>query len=327
MDNTKPNTMKKRLILVMDFLREKSDQDHPQDTHQLLRYLESQGVNTNRKTLKSDLDLLVDCGIDIVTIPSKPNKYYWGQREFEIPELQLLIDAVLSSRFITKKKSRELARKISGLASDSQKKKLERHMNTAGRVKPVNENIFYIVNDVNDAINRKRKITFKYFEYSPEKKKILRNDGEVYELSPYALYWNDDFYYVIGWSDKHDNVSAFRVDRMDSVAISDEAAEKKPKGFRLDDYSRQIFEMYDGQGVQVKLECRNELMKYVIDKFGERVKTEVATRSTFYAWADVALSPTFYAWVFRFSGGIRILSPDQAVEEIGDMARDVMGEA
>lgn len=327
MSKAKPNTMKKRMMLIMKLLREQTDQEHPLDTYEILDYLESQGVSTNRKTLKSDLDLLVDCDIDIVTIHSKPNKYYWGERTFEIPELQLLIDAVLSSRFITKKKSKAMAKKLSGLASDSQKKELDRHMYATGRVKQANENIFYMVNDINSAISQRKKITFKYIEYTAEKKKVFRNDGEVYELSPYALYWNEDYYYVVGWSDKHDNVSVFRVDRMDDVEISDETAMKRPADFSIDDYSNRVFEMFDGDSTTVKLECRNDLMKYIIDRFGMSVKTEIATDDTFYVWTDVALSPTFYAWVFRFGGDISIVEPKQAADEITEMAKGLIKKA
>ena len=318
------SVMKKRLILIMKLLREQTDQEHSMNTYEILDYLEAQGISTNRKTLKSDLDLLVDCDMDIITIQSKPNKYYWGDRIFELPELQLLIDAVLSSRFITKKKSKVLAEKLSALASTNQKKELNRHLYATNRIKPHNESIFYIVNDINDAISNKKQISFKYYEYTPEKKKVFRNGGEIYRLSPYALFWNDDYYYVVGWSEKHDNVSVFRVDRMAKVDIIEKAAIKKPKEFKIDDYSKQIFEMYDGETVSVKLECKNELMKYLVDRFGEDIETKINSDKTFITIVDVALSPTFYSWVFRFGGDIRILSPAQAVGKIISMANELV---
>ena len=138
---------------------------------------------------------------------------------------------------------------------------------------------------------------------------------QVYILSPYALFWNDDFYYVVGYSDKHDNVSTFRADRICHLEMVCEKAVRKPKNFSLDRYSRQIFEMYDGDTVRVKLECRNELMKYVIDRFDESVETEVATENTFYAYPEVALSPNFYSWLFKFAGEIRLISPEKARNE------------
>lgn len=179
---------------------------------------------------------------------------------------------------------------------------------------------------MNEAIIRKKQITFQYTEYAPDKKKILRNDGEIYTLSPYALFWNEDFYYVVGHSEKHDNISSFRADRICHIELSEEDAAKKPAGFDLDRYSRQIFEMYDGDTVRVKLECRNELMKYVIDRFGETVETEIATETTFYAYPEVALSPNFYSWLFKFAGEIQLLSPERAREEYIRKAESVLRE-
>ena len=242
-----------------------------------------------------------------------------------MPELKLLIDAVSSSRFITEKKSRELTKKLTNLASVNQKKELHRHVHAAGgRVKPKNEAIYYTVNDINEAINKHKRIRFLYYEYDGEKKKVYRNDGNEYELSPYALFWNDDFYYVVGYSKEHENVSVFRVDRIEKVQVTTDRAVKKPDDYNINDYSKQIFEMYDGDTVKVKLECKNELMKYVIDRFGEDVNTKAKDDENFIANIEVALSPNFYAWVFRFGGDMRILSPKKAVNTIVDMAKELV---
>ena len=201
------------------------------------------------------------------------------------------------------------------LSSINGREELKRNIYAAGRIKADNESFLYIVDAVNEAITRKRKISFQYTDYTPKKKKILKNDGEVYTLSPYALFWNDDYYYAVGYSDKHKNVSSFRVDRICNIRMSDEKSVREPDDFSLERYSRQIFEMYDGDTVRVKLECRNELMRYVIDRFGEDVATEIATEKTFYAYPEVALSPNFYSWLFTFAGEIRIIAPERAKEE------------
>ena len=193
-------------------------------------------------------------------------------------------------------------------------------MYTTEKIKPKNEKIFTVVDCINDAIQDKVKISFKIREYDGNKKKVLRNDGEVYVISPYAMYWNEDFYYVVGWSDKHDNISAFRVDRMVEVTPLKDKAVKKPRDFNVSVYAHKIFEMYDGEEVRVKLECRNALMKYVIDRFGEDVETEPSNGESFVCYADVRLSPTFYGWVFGFGGEIQILEPEEAVSEIVAMA-------
>lgn len=310
-----PNIMKRRLLLVQKLLYENTDEQHPLTTFEILEYLQDKGIVTNRKTLKGDIDLMVESGMDIITVQSKPNRYFWGAREFEKAELKLLVDAVSSSRFITQRKSRIIAKKIMSLSSINGREELKRNIYAAGRIKADNESFLYIVDAVNEAITRKRKISFQYTDYTPKKKKILKNDGEVYILSPYALFWNDDYYYVVGYSDKHKNVSSFRVDRICNIRMSDEKSVREPDDFSLERYSRQIFEMYDGDTVRVKLECRNELMRYVIDRFGEDVATEIATEKTFYAYPEVALSPNFYSWLFTFAGEIRIIAPERAKEE------------
>lgn len=321
---TEPNIMKRRLLLLIRLLYETTDEKHPLTTFEILDYLLEQGILTNRKTLKGDIDLLVDCGLDIITISSKPNRYFWGMRQFEQAELKLLIDAVSSSRFITRKKSKELAEKIMSLSSIHGQKELKRNVYVTNRIKSGNESLMYTVDAVNEAITSKRQISFQYIDYTGYKKKILKNSGEVYRLSPYALFWNEDYYYVVGYSDKHDNVSSFRADRMCHVDVLEEKAVARPKDFSLARYSRQIFEMYDGDTARVKLECRDELMRYVIDRFGESVETERATEDTFYAYPEVALSPNFYSWLFRFAGDIRILEPERARREYCEKAEAVL---
>ena len=323
-DKSNEKVVKPRLLVLSKMFYELTDEAHPMSTFEILDYLVENGVPANNKTLRSDLKLLKDMDIDIVTVSGRPNKYFLGARLFEMPEIKLLLDAVASSRFITKSKSKELSRKLTSLTSTHQKKQLVRHMYTTGRVKPGNENIFYYIDLINNAIELKKKICFSIIEFDGRKKKTLRNDGEVYVISPYAMYWNDDFYYVVGWSDKRDKMVANRIDRMEDPQILDEKAIKKPKGFRLTDYSHKVFEMFDGEEVRVKLECRNDLMKYVIDRFGMKFETEPATDETTFCYVDVCLSPTFYGWVFGFKGGIKILEPEEAVRELKEMATRVL---
>ena len=323
-DKSKENVVKARLLVLSKMFYELTDEAHPMSTFDIIDYLAEHGVPANNKTLRSDLKLLKDQDIDIVTVPGRPNKYFLGARLFEMPEIKLLLDAVASSRFITKSKSRELSRKLASLTSENQRKQLIRHMYTTGRVKPGNENIFYYVDLINNAIELRRKISFRIIEFDGKKKKTLRHDGEVYVISPYAMYWNDDFYYVVGWSDKRDTMGAYRIDRMDDPQILNEKAAKKPKGFRVTDYSHKVFEMFEGEEKRVKLECRNDLMKYVIDRFGMKFETEAATKETTYCYVDVCLSPTFYGWVFGFGGDIRILEPKEAICEMKRMAEKVL---
>lgn len=313
------NIMKKRLLMLIKLLQDHTDEDHPVSTRDIMAYYKENGMSSDRKTLDADIKLLQEQGFDLIKIKSSPNKYYIASREFELPELKLLIDAVQSSRFITEKKSRELSKKLAGLASAEQAKELDRHTGVNGRAKSTNEQQLYTVDTITKAINEKKKIRYQYQEYDGKKRKILRNDGEVYVLSPYMLYWNEDFYYVVGYSDKRECITAFRVDRIVNIEILDEKAVKKPKGFKVSDYSSSIFGMFSGPETEVELECRNDLMKYIIDRFGERIKVRPTENGTFLTMVTVELSPVFYGWVFQFGGGIRIIGPDEAVGEYATM--------
>ena len=310
------NMVKSRMVILAQMFYEHTDQDHPMTGIEILDYLKEHGVPANEKTLRGDIKLLQDLGLDIVKIVSRPNLFYWGERQFELPELKLLVDAVSSSRFITKKKSNALGKKLAQLASENQRKELRRNIQATNRVKSENESIYYSVNTVNEAISRRKKIRFQYTEFGPDLKEVLRGDGEIYELSPYALLWNEDYYYVVGWSDKHGNVSVFRVDRLYRPEILEEKAVKRPEDFKLDDYSMPIFDMFEGpERVPVKLEVKNELAKYIVDRFGTKLETKQISDDRFSVEVEVSLSPTFYAWVFQFAGGMRILKPKKAVDE------------
>ena len=318
--------MKRRLLLLQKYFIEKTDEQHQTDTFALMQFLENQKIPTNRKTLRADIKTLMDFGMDIVVVPSKPNKYFLGERDFELPELKLLVDAVASSRFITEKKSKALIQKLSKMASISQQEELKRNIYPSSRAKSTNETSFYVVDTINEAINNHKKIAFRYFEYDVDKKKVFRHRGEFYEMSPYALIWNEDFYYVLGYSEYHERVVTFRVDRIRDAIVLEERAKPKPKGFKVEDYAKKTFEMYDGEEEIVRLLCDADLMKYVVDRFGEGVK---AARSednpdSFIATIQIALSPTFYAWVFQFGRGIKILSPKNAVEDLNEMAKAVL---
>ena len=305
--------------MLIKQLQKYTDEDHPVSTRDIMAYYKENGMSSDRKTLDADIKLLQEQGFDLIKIKSSPNKYYIASREFELPELKLLIDAVQSSRFITEKKSRELSKKLAGLASAEQAKELDRHTGVNGRAKSTNEQQLYTVDTITKAINEKKKIRYQYQEYDGKKRKILRNDGEVYVLSPYMLYWNEDFYYVVGYSDKRECITAFRVDRIVNIEITDDKAVKRPKGFKVSNYSDSIFGMYSGPEAEVELECHNDLMKYIIDRFGEKIKVRPTENGTFLTTVTVQLSPVFYGWVFQFGGGIKIVGPNEAVEEYKTM--------
>ena len=313
------SSTKKRLLLILELLYKTTDESHPVSTVDITNYLDEKGFQIDRKTLRSDLRLLISMGYDIVVVKSSPNRYFWGERTFEIPELKMLLDAVSSARFISETKSKQLTKKIMSLAGMQQREQLKRHVRAIGKTKADNKGLYYIIDTITEAINQKKKISFQYMEYNGRKEKILRNDGEVYILSPYVLYWNEDYYYVLGYSDKRERVTAFRIDRMKTPTIMDDDAVPKPENFDVSAYSNKVFQMFSGEETTVELECDTSLMKYVIDRFGIDVETEELSEDKFLAKVPVDLSPTFYGWVFQFGGGIRIIGPEEAVDEYKEM--------
>ena len=317
------NENKARLLYVLKLLEQYSDEEHPLTTMDLISMLmDKYGISTHRITLKTDIEILQSFGVDIEVINSTQNKYYIASRVFELPELKLLIDAVESSKFITEKKSEALVAKLTSFASKHQAEQLKRNLCPTDRIKPDNEMIYYIVDTINEAINSGKKISFLYFEYNVKKEKKLKNDGKPYIFSPYALIWSGDFYYVVGYSDKHNSIGGFRVDRISkSPIILEENITPKPSDFNIADYAKSVFQMYGCEECEVTLRCDNSIMKYIIERFGEDVATTAYDMKSFRAYVNVELSPTFYGWVFGFGGKIQILSPQKAMTEYRDMLK------
>lgn len=314
---------KPRILYLMKILLERTDEEHPLSTSQLIEILNTDyNISAHRTTIPKEIAALQEFGIDIVSIRSTQTKYFVGNRDFELPELKLLIDAVESSKFITSKKSEALINKIHTLTSPGQAAKLKRNNYVADRIKPDNESIYYIVDAINDAINAVKKISFQYYDYVGLKKKVLKNKGEIYTLSPYKLLWNGDYYYIIGYSDKHNTVVNFRVDRIaTNPEILDVDAVPMPKDFDIVNFTKEVFFMFSGKEVMVDLRCDNSLMKTMVDRFGEDVKTLAYDMTSFRLQTEVSTSPTFFGWVFGFGGKVQILGPKEVKEQYRQMIR------
>ena len=313
------NESQQALLLLRQYLHQHTDEQHPVSVTDILAFWQQHGIQAGRKSVYTDIELLQNVGMDIVCVKSSQNKYFVGQRLFELPELKLLVDAVESSRFITEKKSTALIKKLGHLTSTAQAEQLNRRIYMGGTPKPENESIYYNVDTIHNAVQKKQQITFQYFEYTPKKEKILKHDGYKYRFSPYAMIWNRDCYYTVGWSEKHGKIAQFRVDRMTAVEPLEQTAVQTPD-FDPAEYVRKVFGMYPDDLCTVELLCDNEVMRSVIDRFGENVRTETVDEQHFRATVEVAPSPPFFSWVFTFSGKIRIVSPAAVLEEMPDMA-------
>ena len=313
------NESQQALLLLRQYLYQQTDEQHPASVTDILAFWQQHGIQAGRKSVYTDIELLQNAGMDIVCVKSTQNRYFVGERLFELPELKLLVDAVESSRFITEKKSTALIKKLGHLTSTAQAEQLNRRIYMGGTPKPENESIYYNVDTIHNAVQKKQQITFQYFEYTPKKEKILKHDGYKYRFSPYAMIWNRDCYYAVGWSEKHGKIAQFRVDRMTAVEPLEQTA-VQTLDFDPAEYVRKVFGMYPDDLCTVKLLCDNEVMRSVIDRFGENVRTETVDEQHFRATVEVAPSPPFFSWIFTFGGKIRIIGPLTVLEEMRDMA-------
>lgn len=307
-----------RTLLLLKMLYNQTDEDHHVSLSDILSFWESKGIHAGRKSVYADIEALIDIGIDIICIKSTQNRYFIGTRLFELPELKLLVDAVESSRFVTRKKSDILIKKLALLTSRGHAVELHRPVYMDRAVKPENESIYYSTDTIHTAIREQKQIRFQYVDYTAQKEKIMKHDGAWYIFSPYALMWNQDYYYAVGYSERHKGLAQFRVDRIVNADILDQPSVSSID-FDPTRYASQIFGMYSDQICQVELLCENSIMRSVIDRFGENVQTEVVDGGHFKAMVDVAPSPPFFAWVFTFSGKIKIVSPIDVLDEMRHM--------
>jgi len=306
-----------RLLLLLKYLQKNTDDDHVASVADITEMLEQKGINGNRNTIRDDVKALNDAGYEVLVNvgPSNSKLYHYGARPFDQPELKLLVDAVSSSQFIGVKQSQELIDKICRLTSKHEAEKLTARVFTSERIKTENSKLLYVVDMINEAIDSKKKIRFQYMEYNADKELVCTNDGEWYVNSPYAMLWNDDRYYLLGYSEKYNKVVTFRIDRMCVPQIMDESCIPMPEGFSIPEYANKSFKMFDGKMQQVVLECPNHLMKKIVDKFGEDFEVERISEDRFQATVSANISKTFFGWVCTYAGEIRIVGPEDVYKQ------------
>ena len=320
------NTAKLRPLYLAKILYEQTDEEHYLTTVQLMQILEEQyGISAHRQTIKADIDLLKQFGLEIEEVKSVQNRYNLYGRQFDIPELKLLIDAVESSKFITAHKSQELVDKLSRLAGEHASAGLKRNVCCENRVKPGNEKIYLIIDAINEAINTNKRISFQYFRYDSNKQKQLKLDGKSYEITPLHLVWNGDYYYMIGVYEYKQRLGSFRVDRIAKrPEILDIEGTPAPVSFDINEHINTTFRMYNSTHAEVELICDNDVMDSIIDRFGEDVATYPNDHNSFKAIVKIAVSNVFYSWVFGFGGKVKIQSPEHVKERYSDMLRDAV---
>lgn len=306
---------KDRILVLLRILQEHSDDECWLTTPQVLSYLKAEGFDVQTRTLRRDIRNLVNCGYDIGIQERGGDStlYAFLDWKWTFPELQVLVDAVSAAQFIPEKQSNEYIERLASLVGPSCGGNLKPRLLISERVKAKNKKMILAVQSIHRAIQRDRKIAFKYLQYNAQKQQAPRHAGtpeETYVISPYATVWNNDRYYLVGWSDKRQKVTVFRIDRMDLPKQLSQKRVPPPEDFDVRDYTDRVFQMFDGPEETVTLECRLEILDQVIDQFGENVEIRNVRSETFEVTVPVRLSTTFYAWVFKYVGKMRITAPE-----------------
>ncbi len=310
---------KLKILYIMDYLLRHSDEEHPVSMAQLIKMLEENGIAAERKSIYDDLEALRSYGLDLLQSGAgRASGYYVASRDFELPELKLLVDSVQSSKFITQKKTMSLIGKIEGLASVHQARQLGRQVFVKNRIKTMNESIYYNVDEIHRAIAEDRKLRFHYFEYTVQKQRRLRRDGAWYALSPFALTWDDENYYMVAYDSGEARIKHFRVDKMCDISLQQEARDGKEVYAAMDMglYARKTFGMFTGSEVEVKLRFENSLVGVVLDRLGRDVMLVPEGEGHFTVRTPVVVSPQFFGWMCGLGTQAKVLEPAQVAAQM-----------
>ena len=315
----KGTNQKFKLYRLAQIMLEKTDDEHYITMPEILSSLEAYGVTADRKSIYNDLRDLEVLGIEVEGEPVGGRYHYHVlNRPFELPELKLLVDAIQSSKFITERKTNALIKKLEQLVSQYEAVKLQRQVYVSGRIKTMNESIYYTVDAIHNAISENRKIRFQYYQWNVKKEMELRHGGAFYHISPWGLSWDDENYYLVGYDSEADTLKHYRVDKMLHIQMSDEKREGQEHFERLNmaDYAKKSFGMFGGKEQKVKLLVKNELAGVMIDRFGKDIMMIPKEEKYFTVNVDVHISNQFLGWVFSLGDGVKIISPDEVVEQM-----------
>ncbi len=321
------NNQKLKILYLMKILLEKTDDTHSITMPQIIAELQMYGVSAERKSLYNDIENLRLYGLDIIgEKEDKAFSYRVGTRQFELPELKLLVDSIQAAKFITAKKSNQLIKKIEGLASKYEAAQLQRQVYTTDRIKAWNEGIYYNVDSIHSAIASNSQITFQYFNWDVNKKQVLRKDGTLYKVSPWALSWDDENYYMIAYDTEEGIIKHFRVDKMLHITMTEEKRDggEKFRAFDMGAYAKKMFGMFGGEEEIVKILCKNELAGVMIDRFGKDVTMVKVDEAHFYVNVKVAVSGQFLSWVMALGDGAKIVGPERVVEKVKEEVQRLM---
>lgn len=319
---------KYKLIYLMKIMQEKTDDDHRLTLPQIQEELEKYDISSERKSLYSDFkDMTEKFGIEIIKEQEGKETYYHvGSRKFELVEVKLLIDAIQSSKFITERKSKQLIKKIKEFVSEYQASELQRQVFVSGRIKTMNESIYYNVDEIHNAIVNNKKIKFQYFNWKPDKSQYVYNNGDYFVVSPWALTWVDENYYLVAYDDYEKKCKHYRVDKMIKPQIMEEDREGEVqfKNFDMAAYSKATFGMYGGEKKNVRIQFPNKMTGVFIDRFGKDIEIIAVDEKHSETCVEVFISPQFYGWIFGLGKDIKIVGPDEVVEEMRNRIQEYL---
>jgi len=314
----KSSNQKLKILYILQLLWEKSDEDHPVSMGRILEELERRGICAERKSIYDDMEALRYFGMDICQKKGRDAGYFLVNRPFEVPELKMLIDSVQASRFLTEKKSRELIRKLNSLCSEHEACGLRRQLYVSNRSKSANERIFYNVDQLHEAIGMNRSITFRYFQYDVNKKKQYRRDGARYEVSPFALIWDNENYYLVAYDHADEKIKHYRVDKMEEISRMEESRRGQAifEEIPMENYTNTNFSMFGGEIYRVELCFSKDLVNVVLERFGQDISLYRREDGSFVIHPEVAISPQFFGWLFALEGKAVLLGPEIVREKL-----------
>ncbi len=322
----KSDNQKLKIFYILDYLQKNSHEDHPVRASELITMLQSShNIQCDRKTVYSDIAALQDYGVDIVSLPGKYGGYYIASRNFELPELKLLIDAVQSSRYLTEKKSRELIEKLCNQCNEHDASLMKRNVLVSGRVRTMNESIYYNVDAIQGAISQNVQIRFRYFDWDFGGQRRYRD--KPYIASPYGLCQDNEFCYLLALSQRH-GITSYRVDRMAQIQLTEEPRLPCPEltGKALHEHANRLFQMFSGDSTNVKLRFHRSLMNVVIDRFGPDTMLIPEDENYFSFTVNIAVSPMFLSWLIGFGAKAKVLYPESVVQQVRELCMETVSQ-
>lgn len=318
-------TSKLKTLLIYKYLEEFSDVENPVSTTTLINMLKEKGISAERKSIYADVKALNETGCNILSVRSPKSGFAMADRKFDLAEIRLLIDAVSSAGFITPKKTKVLVEKLEGLLSSNQSKSLKSQVYCSGENKCDNEEIYYIINGLDEAINNKKQVKFIYKRRNIDKEQKKSFTEKTFTVSPYALIWKEDHYYLVCNNKKYDNLINLRLDRMKKIEILEEPQRpvsevSEYKVFDAADYSAKMFNMFSGHTDEVTLLCSLDIREEIMDRFGSKIPLKASDIDHFETTINAAVSDGLVSWIMQYGKDIKVLKPQYLADMVAEKA-------